>query len=289
MQDAATATGLRRLLLPITLLFFATGVVVPMLRRRRLTATTLVLRPSDSVDGTDSLLIRDQPLVELLAPLPAQAETPDIAVIKSVAESHTPAAPPGPADSLPRKAGRLSLGLALGIPTGALAGVALMGGLLLAVPGWNQGKDVTVAPEATTEAQADLPPAAVYAISSTDVSIAPATDTALLGTILEGDVVHILGRDLTGAWSAISFPPDTEGFGWVKSAALSGPTSAPTANQALTKLASSPGGAEALNALASAGTKGSSASDSDHLALLAIVTALGMTLLPAALSKLSDS
>jgi hypothetical protein len=169
-----------------------------------------------------------------------------------------------------------------------------MGALLLYSPDWNTGSQPDQAPPQALEAAAEVPPAGIYAISDTEVLIAPSSDTAVLGTMPEGEVVRVIGEDAGSIWVAISFPADSEGLGWVPANALSGRIQ-PGATQASTKLATSPGAvaasshalaADAIASAVKAPASGGENSDAG-LALIAIATALGMTLLPAALSKLS--
>jgi hypothetical protein len=174
------------------------------------------------------------------------------------------------------------LAFGLGALTGITVGAIIMGSYWLTTH--DGPRDPSVATVVDVPVRFDPEP--LFALETVDVTIAPAEGTAVLGTIDEGSAVDVFVID--GVWAAVRYPPGSSSWGWAPVVALSrAPSGSVAASASVSAKASSEVQAKttaiAPKAAVPHGTFGP-----DDVAWMAVLVALGMTLVPAGLAWRMD-
>ena len=118
-----------------------------------------------------------------------------------------------------------SLTFLVGFGVGAFVGVAL-GLMAFAVVGETEddpdAEAVASSPTPGLSGSANLTPTPVRArtTSAIDVRIGPGSDYAAVGTIARGEILDLQGRDESGEWIAVRFPPGSSARGWLPARAI---------------------------------------------------------------------
>lgn len=126
----------------------------------------------------------------------------------------------------PRGIRFVSLTFLAGFGFGVFAGVALA---LLAVLMVEDADSGTIPPAAAlatpTQLPSDITPTPdtrPRTRTTVEVRLGPGNGFAIVGTLERGQVVDVVGRDVSAAWAAIRFPPNSSARGWVPISQLDG-------------------------------------------------------------------
>jgi hypothetical protein len=123
----------------------------------------------------------------------------------------------------------VSLTFLVGFGIGAFIGVALaLIAVVIALPPQDQEPKVVEVPVIATATSTPLPDDTpippIRATGAAAVRIGPGEEYATLGTITDGDVLDVVGRDFDSEWLAIHFPAGSTAQGWIPASVAEGMT-----------------------------------------------------------------